>query len=153
MKVIEVREWSWWQRKHYVDCWQEMGNFFFFYALIGLFPLLLTLSFGHFLKLLMLSFFLRRTVSRFLKDTDIVVGPIRIRGGPPVKSIVSIWLCKQISMTSPRSSPTLRSEGGKSSEGKVKRQKLNAADTAECTKPWDQIWCQLAVSVADDLQL
>lgn len=79
-------------------------------------------SFAHvdFWAFLMLPFFLSRTVSRFLKDTGILVGPIRISREPPVKSIVSTRLCKQISMTSPRSSPTLRSEGGKSSEGKVK---------------------------------
>lgn len=90
-------------------CWNRKGWF----TLIGLFPPLLIVSLGHFLKLLMLLFFLGRTVSRFLKDTGIMVGPIRISREPPVKSIVSTRLCKQISMTSPRSSPTLQIWGGK----------------------------------------
>lgn len=101
----------------------------------------------------MVSFFLGRTASSFLKDTGIMVGPIRISRPPPVKSIVSSRLGKQISMTSPRSSPTLRSHRVENLQrGKGKRQKLNAADIAECTNP-DQIWYQLAVSKDDDLLL
>ena len=54
---------------------------------------------------------------------------------PPVKSIVSAWLCKQISMTNPRSSSTLRSDRVENLQrGGGKRQKLKAADLAECTK-------------------
>lgn len=56
-------------------------------------------------------------------------------------------------MTSPRSSPTLRSHRVENLQrGKGKRQKLNAADIAECTNP-DQNWYQLAVSKDDDLRL
>lgn len=54
-------------------------------------------------------------------------------------------------MTNPRSSPTLRSNRVQIlREEEEKRQKLKAADLAECTKPLDQYQGQLAVC-KDDL--
>lgn len=50
-------------------------------------------------------------------------------------------------MTNPRSSPTLRSNRVENLRGTGKRQKLKAADLADCTKPVDQD--QLAVSKDD----
>lgn len=64
-----------------------------------------------------------------------MAGPIRINRQPPVKSIVSFMLGQQISMTNPRSSLTLRSNRVENLQrGEVKRQKLKAADIAECIK-------------------
>lgn len=60
--------------------------------------------------------------------------PIRINRQPPVKSIVSFMLGEQISMTNPRSSLTLRSRVENLQRGR-ERQKLKAADIAECIKP------------------